>query len=290
MKDEYTGDSGGREFERVAGVLRARMTEGRYPLDSVLPTQRQLAEEFHVSRDTVQRVLKELRSEGWIESRQGSGSRVIRIQQIHSPTSSKRPERRVTLGMLIGQAFERPEVTLDVSTLTSESLDAHLRLQTERIRAGEVNAPQRIAVRMLLPDEDLDYPYWRSEDGVHDQRLKERSLRITLRHTESLRTALSDLKTMKLVDEVVLDIRHVKLVPAFKLYLVNGMEALHGPYEVFKRTIMLDDEEEIEAVDVVGLGARLTHHVKDEDPESPGTVFVDSMQAWFCSVWKYLAR
>jgi DNA-binding transcriptional regulator YhcF (GntR family) len=263
------------------------MADGRYPLNSFLPPQRELAEEFGVSRDTVQRVLRELKSEGWIESRQGSGSRVIRTQQVHSPTSGKQPDRMVTLGPLISEAFEHPEVTLDVFTLTSESLDAHIRIQTERIQAGLIT-PQRITLRMLLPSESLDFPYWRTEDGVHDDLLRERLLGIARRHTASLRTVLSDLKTMELVPSVEFEIRQVRLVPTFKLYLVNEVAALHGPYEAFKRKITLDDGREIEAVDVFGLGAKLTHHVKDDDPYSPGTVFVESHQSWFDSAWTFL--
>ncbi|WP_343243161.1 winged helix-turn-helix domain-containing protein [Streptomyces sp. SID12501] len=75
-------DGGGREFDRVADELRHRMTGGVYPLGSLMPAQRDLAQEFGVSRDTVQRVLRELRNEGWIESRQGSGSRVVKTQRI----------------------------------------------------------------------------------------------------------------------------------------------------------------------------------------------------------------
>jgi hypothetical protein len=63
-----------------------------------------------------------------------------------------------------------------------------------------------------------------------------------------------------------------------------------GPYEVIERRIVLDSGEEVDALDVLGLGARLTHHVKDADPLSTGSVFVDSWQAWFDSVWKLLAE
>lgn len=68
------------------------------------------------------------------------------------------------------------------------------------------------------------------------------------------------------------------------------MEALHGFYEVIERPIELSTGEEVAALDVLGLGATLTHHVKDGDPQSPGTVFVDSAQAWFDSVWQRLAE
>jgi DNA-binding transcriptional regulator YhcF (GntR family) len=288
VSGESGGDGGGgREFERVADELRARMADGEYPLNSTLPTQRELAKKFGVSRDTVQRVLRELKDEGWIESRQGSGSRVVRTQRVHSPKSSERPDRTVTLGPLISRAFEQGEVTLDVFTLSSESLDTHIRVQAERIQNELIN-PQRIALRMLLPDESLEFPYWRTEGGVHDQLLKDRFLAIMRRHTASLSDKLGDLKRLRLVPEVDFEVRRVPLVPTSKLYLVNEVAALLGPYKVFKRLIALGGEE-IEATDVFGRDAGLTHHVKDDDPHSQETVFVEQWQDWFNSAWDFLA-
>ncbi|MDX3245434.1 MULTISPECIES: winged helix-turn-helix domain-containing protein [unclassified Streptomyces] len=284
------GDGGGREFQRVADELRARMTDGTYPLHAFLPSQRDLAEEFGVSRDTVQRVLRELVNEGWIESRQGSGSRVVKTQRIQSSTPRATRQRHgATLGPLLSEAFEQPEVTLDAYTLTSESLDAHIRLQAERILGGSI-APERIGLRMILPSEDLHVPYPRVRDDKEDPRLRDRLHDITNRHTESLRGVLKALKTEKHVESVDVQIRHAPLTPAFKLYLFNGAEALLGPYEVIQRQIELESGEEITALDVLGLGATLTHHVKDADPNSSGTVFVDSWQAWFDSVWNLLAE
>ncbi|WP_329244883.1 GntR family transcriptional regulator [Streptomyces canus] len=289
MSEGNTGDGGGKEFERVASALRARMAGGTYPENSLLPAQRELAKEFGVSRDTVQRVLRELAAEGWIVSRQGSGSRVIRVQRIHSPTSGKQPDRMVTLRPLIDQAFEQPEVTLDVFTLTSESLDTHIRLQAERIRQREIT-PRSINLRMLLPDESLAPPYWRTENGAHDELLRARYLAISRRHTVSLRSVLRSLEVEGLVSSVDVTFRRVELMPQAKLYLLNGREAVYGPYQVYRRPILLDDGQEIAgALDVVGLGAGLTHHVKDDDPFAPGTVFVDSMQQWFDSVWELLS-
>ncbi|CAM5721998.1 hypothetical protein SALBM311S_01836 [Streptomyces alboniger] len=73
------------------------------------------------------------------------------------------------------------------------------------------------------------------------------------------------------------EIRHTPLTPTFKLYLFNGVEALHGPYEVINRKIMLDSDEEVMALDVLGLGATLTHHVKDADRTRPAR---SSWTAW----------
>ncbi len=284
-----TAESGGREFQRVSDELRNRMADGTYHVRSFLPSPRDLADEFGVSRDTVQRALRELADEGWIESRQGQGSRVVKTRHIRSSTAkATRSRRGVTLGPLISEAFEQSEVSLDVYTLTSESLDAHIRLQVERIRGGFI-APQRIALRMLLPSTTLPLPYPRVKDDAADARLRTRLATITERHTESLRGALEDLATERLVPAVDLRIRHAPLTPAFKLYLVNGAEALHGPYEVIERQLVLSEGETVTALDVLGLGATLTHHVRDADPNSPGSVFVGSMQSWFDSVWTHLA-
>ncbi|MEV1064692.1 winged helix-turn-helix domain-containing protein [Streptomyces sp. NPDC050263] len=287
---KQSADAGGREFQRVADELRTRMTDGTYPLRSFLPSQRRLADEFGVSRDTIQRVVRELASEGWIESRQGSGSRVVKTQRIQSSTpKATRWRQGPTLGPLLSEAFEQPEVTLDVYTLTSQSLDAHIQLQAERIHSGSI-APQHIGLRMILPAEGLAMPYPRVKDDKDDPRLQNRLLTITKRHTESLRGVLKDLRTEMRVSSVDVQIRHAPLAPAFKLYLLNGTEALLGPYEVIERRIGLESGDEIAALDVLGLGATLTHHVKDEDENSPGTVFVDSWQTWFDSVWNLLAE
>ncbi|WP_055526759.1 winged helix-turn-helix domain-containing protein [Streptomyces graminilatus] len=290
MSEGSTGEGGGREFERVAGVLRTRMTDGTYPLQSLLPSQRDLAEEFGVSRDTVQRVLRELISEGWIVSRQGSGSRVVKVQRIHSATSSQRPDRMVTLGPLIDHAFACPDVTLDVFTLTTESLDTHIRMQAERIRSRAIS-PESVTLRILLPAESLATPYWRTESGDHDELLRDRYLAISRRHSASVRSVLRNLEAEKLVSSADVRIRRVPLMPHSKLYLLNGVEAVLGPYQVYRRNIVLDDGREIEgALDVVGLGAGLTHHVKEPDPHAQGTVFVESMQEWFDSVWGLLSE
>ncbi|MER7839672.1 winged helix-turn-helix domain-containing protein [Streptomyces sp. NPDC096040] len=282
-------NEGGGAVRRVSDELRVRLSDGAYPLNSFLPSQEKLAQEFGVSRDTVQRALHVLRTEGWIESRQGQGSRVVRRQHIQSSTPrATRSRHPMTLGPLIAEAFERDEVALDIATLTSESLDAHVRVQAERIRA-RIIAPRRITLRMILPAEKLAMPYPRNKDDQEDPRLPRRLHAITRVHTGSLRTVLDQLRTENLVPSVDLQIRHTELTPTFKLYVINHDEVLHGFYEPILRTVILEDGTEVEAVDVLGLGATLTHHVRDTDPDSAGSAFVNNATRWFESVWKLLA-
>ncbi len=283
-------ETGGKEFERVLEALLLRMSDGTHPQGSLLPPQRELAQELSVSRDTIQRVLKELSERGLVESRQGSGSRVIAAPptQRRQPAVRRTHPGRAKLGPQLALAFARPEVVLDVFTFTSESLAAHIWLQAERIRSGEV-APQRIALRMLLPSENMQLPYPYAIDDPDDPRPLERVRGITRRNTKSLRLALEELKAERFVADVDVSVRWAPITPAFKLYLFHGTEALHGMYKVVERPIVLD-EGTIPAIDVIGLGAVLEHYVADDDPDSPGSVFVSERQTWFDSVWNYLAK
>ncbi|MGW0411102.1 winged helix-turn-helix domain-containing protein [Streptomyces collinus] len=288
-KDEARG----RESHRVAAELRVRMADGGYPPDTLLPSQHELATEFGVSRDTVQRVLRELRGEGWIETRQGQGSRVLRNQRIQSSTPrAGRPRHPMTLGPLIGEAFEQSEVVLDVYTLTAESLDTHLRAQSERIRLGLIS-PHRIALRIMLPSAVDALPYPKKADAGNpdpdvDARLRARLRGIAEDHMASLHKVLAELRAEKLVPMVEYEFRHTPLTPTFKLYVINRAEVLHGPYVPLVRPVVLGEGEEVEAVDVLGLGATLTHHVRDGRPDSPGATFVESMTAWFEATWTLL--
>jgi hypothetical protein len=71
---------------------------------------------------------------------------------------------------------------------------------------------------------------------------------------------------------------------------VEAVEPVHASYDVIERTVIVRNGEEIPALDVLGVGATFTHHVKDAKPRSPGSVIVGSMQARFNSVWTYLAE
>ncbi|MEU4033544.1 winged helix-turn-helix domain-containing protein [Streptomyces collinus] len=288
-KDETRG----RESRRVAAELRVRIADGGYPPDTLLPSQHELATEFGVSRDTIQRVLRELRGEGWIETRQGQGSRVLRNQRVQSSTPrASRSRHPMTLGPLIGEAFEQPEVALDIYTLTAQSVDTHIRAQAERIRLGLIS-PTRITLRVTLPSAVDALPYPKKAgpgdaDPDIDARLRARLRGIAEHHTASLHKVLGELRAEKLVEEVKYEFRHTRLTPTFKLYVINHTEVLHGPYVPLIRRVMLGEGEEVEAVDVLGLGATLTHHVRDGRPDSPGSTFVESMTAWFEAVWKLL--
>lgn len=109
----------GPAYRRLAGAIRSAIERGDYPAGSRLPAERLLAKALSVSRTTVVGAYEELRQDGWLESRQGSGSRVCRPK----PAS---PSRRETL---TSRAFQRNTVfrgLVESSGSTIEFLGAHL--------------------------------------------------------------------------------------------------------------------------------------------------------------------
>ncbi|WP_019067081.1 winged helix-turn-helix domain-containing protein [Streptomyces hokutonensis] len=289
MSDDGRDEVGGA-VESVLTELRRRIVAREYPEGGMLPSQRELATSFNVSRDTVQRALRELRDEGWIKSRQGSGSRVvIKEPQTASAADAAARIQRVGMSWFVERAFARTEVRLDAFCLTSESLDVHLRVQVERILAGLAPVPAEIRLRMLLPDREMDLPVPRNIDAPDDKSVVERLLAISDRCLSSLRDTLQNLRANSPVQEVDFQVRRVPVAPMFKLFLLNESEAFQTMYKLARRRIPLGGSEEVEAVDILSVGATGTYFDKGDDEDDAQAAWVKDQQEWFDSLWEHLA-
>ncbi|WP_314067333.1 GntR family transcriptional regulator [uncultured Vagococcus sp.] len=65
------------KYEQIANVIRKRIKDGDYPVDSWLPNQVDLVEEFQVSRVTIKKAVNILTMEGLVYSQRGAGTRVL---------------------------------------------------------------------------------------------------------------------------------------------------------------------------------------------------------------------
>jgi GntR family transcriptional regulator len=65
-------------YRQISDRLRSQILVGELDAGAKLPTERDLAERFDVRRETIRQALALLRSEGWLETRQGSGNYVRR--------------------------------------------------------------------------------------------------------------------------------------------------------------------------------------------------------------------
>lgn len=61
-------------YLQIADDLRSAIRRGELPPGSQLPSVRELAEQYHVARNTVSSAVRLLRDEGLVVSRQGSGA------------------------------------------------------------------------------------------------------------------------------------------------------------------------------------------------------------------------
>jgi len=64
-------------YQRVANAITTAIEEGQYTPGSRLPGERELAEDFSVSRPTVREAMIALEIRGLVEARHGSGVYVI---------------------------------------------------------------------------------------------------------------------------------------------------------------------------------------------------------------------
>jgi GntR family transcriptional repressor for pyruvate dehydrogenase complex len=63
--------------DRMTEVLAGQIRKGLYPINARLPTEKFMTEEYGVSRTVVREAISRLKSEGLVETRQGSGTIVL---------------------------------------------------------------------------------------------------------------------------------------------------------------------------------------------------------------------
>lgn len=67
-------------YVRIAATLAAQIAQGDHPVGSLLPTEAELQQRFHVSRYVVRQAIHHLRSVGLVTARKGVGTRVEAAQ------------------------------------------------------------------------------------------------------------------------------------------------------------------------------------------------------------------
>ncbi|MET7616922.1 GntR family transcriptional regulator [Streptomyces sp. NPDC005408] len=296
-------------YRWVADELRKEINDGeKYPPGAQLPTQDKLVRKYQVSRATVKQALDLLREKGLIESHQGRGTYVAEGEPGAPARTAPGGEgdgdgeeawavvservMPVVLKPYLEEAFEATEVTLDVFSMTTESLATRVSDQKVRIVERKIKPPRSITARLMLPDTDspsLAIP--RPVDGTDDPRVRERLRGILQSHAIILREALFELRDRGFVSEVSVEVRLVPFAPQQKLYILNRRLALQGFYVPEVGTIRLPpDDQEVAIFDAYGTGATLFPYraSADSTPEQAGIVHV--AQEFFDSTWKNLAE
>lgn len=95
IESHLPGD--GPLYRQVATALKHAIDAGEVPLGTVLPPERVLATELSVSRSTVVSAYDRLKGDGWLESRQGSGTWVRRPDPAPSTGDGRTSASRLLL-------------------------------------------------------------------------------------------------------------------------------------------------------------------------------------------------
>ena len=62
------------QYQRIKAYIMGGINDGEWPAGSLLPSENQLAQQFSLSRMTVNRAIKELESDGFVDRIQGKGT------------------------------------------------------------------------------------------------------------------------------------------------------------------------------------------------------------------------
>lgn len=127
-------------WRQLAEALRLLILDGRLALNSRWPGERELAAVLQVSRTTVASAMAQLREEGYLESRHGSGSRVILPEHIrHVPTRTSTgtaldlSTAALSAGPEIHQAYQQALFAMPQHLLSSGYLPQGLSVLRESI-------------------------------------------------------------------------------------------------------------------------------------------------------------
>ncbi|KAA5604216.1 FadR family transcriptional regulator [Roseospira marina] len=135
--------------DRVYHMLYARITNGEYPANQKLPTEKELAQEFSVSRPILRIALEKLRTEGFVYSRQGSGN------YVRAPQGSALGFARVETIADIQRCYEfRMTIESDAAWLAAQRRNREV--MTDLEAALEM---LRVATGSQVHREDADYAF-----------------------------------------------------------------------------------------------------------------------------------
>lgn len=112
--------SGEPLYRQLVQSLRGDILRGVYPVGAQLPTEEVLAERFAVSRHTVREALRQLRADGLVSSRQGSGTTVMPPP----PSTPFNVHRVASIDELIAYASESRYAVDGSDLVTSEDVVA----------------------------------------------------------------------------------------------------------------------------------------------------------------------
>lgn len=160
-------ESGLPPYEQIARHIVDEVRSGSLAPGDRVPSERELREDWQVSKATVNKAIAALKAEGWIETRVGSGT-IVADRKSHGPSSTPRDHvQRVSATEPIYRTGERSEIyeagVISTGTVSPAILNA-VGLPTPEM--GETSTIVKRARLMLQDDQPrgvcttwFNYPY-----------------------------------------------------------------------------------------------------------------------------------
>ena len=142
--------------DQLSSAMTARIASGALAPGSRLPTEQELSSEFGVSRTVVREAISRLKSEGLVETRQGSGAFVAQSK--------------------LGMPFRIDPVSVDSLEATLEILELRLAVESEAaaLAAERASADQLAAIHRAL--EKVREAFERGDEGVDEDLMFHRAI------------------------------------------------------------------------------------------------------------------
>jgi GntR family transcriptional regulator len=110
-------------YLQIKNILKDRILHGVYQLGTNIPSEPQLENEFDVSKITVRNAIKELVQEGYLETKSGKGTKVIR----NTSTSKLSKGKRFT-EILVGEGHKIHKQLVQAEIVSNEEGTEEYRL------------------------------------------------------------------------------------------------------------------------------------------------------------------
>ncbi len=115
-------------YLRIRDRIKQDIQKERYPVGSLLPTESELEVEYSASRTTIRKAMRLLAEEGFIEIKQGSGTRVLNFK-------AKQNFNRVTS---VTESLQRKGYTVTTKSVYIDQVSAVYPLTEElKVKEGE---------------------------------------------------------------------------------------------------------------------------------------------------------
>lgn len=130
-----------KKYSTIYRTLLRRIKRGTYPEDQMIPTERELTQEFDVTRNTIRRAIDELINEGYLCRKPGSGAfvcaqpipRSMQRLSVNRDREMHKRYKKITVHVINLEVLTGTDIQTDVLGLKSSAKVYHL----QRVQCGD---------------------------------------------------------------------------------------------------------------------------------------------------------